>query len=69
MMLITMSLIIVTIGAAIGAAIEMIVNDHFDNSFKIEKTTAKTFTRERHNMNVIIAEKPMFVMSIQRHKY
>ena len=64
MMLIIMSLII------IGITIEMIVNDHLsDNSFKIEKTTAKTFTRERHNMNIIVAEKPMFVMSIQRHKY
>ena len=64
MMLIIMSLII------IGITIGMIVNDHLsDNSFKTERTTAKTFTRERHNMNVIVAEKPMFVMSIQRHKY
>ena len=66
-----MSLIIVTIGTIIGTiigiTIEMIAND--DNTFKVEKTTAKTFTRERHNMNVIVAEKPMFVMSIQRHKY
>ena len=65
MMLIIMSLII------IGITVFSIINDQFysDNSFKIEKTTAKTFTRERHNMNVIVAEKPMFVMSIQRHKY
>ena len=65
MMLIIMSLII------IGITVFSIINDQFysDNSFKIEKTTAKTFTRERHNMNIIVAEKPMFVMSIQRHKY
>lgn len=72
-MLIIMSLIIVTIGVTIGTIIgtiiEMIVDDHFDNSFKIEKTTAKTFIRERHNMNVIVAEKSVFAMQIQRHKY
>lgn len=63
MMLIIMSLII------IGITIGMIVNDHLsDNSFKTERTTTTMFTRERHNMNVIVAEKPVFAMQIQRHK-
>lgn len=72
-MMLIMSLIIVTIGTAIGITIgitiEMIADDHFDNSFKTERTTTTMFTRERHNVNVIVAEKPVFAMQIQRHKY
>lgn len=64
MMLIIMSLII------IGITIGMIVNDHLsDNSFKVEKVSSKTFIRERHNINIVVAEKPVFAMQIQRHKY